>query len=69
MHYPTRSYIMIEPAVQFMRFLLQWDQFNYSSVNIYRQELVYDLILESSYSRDITALSMINDFNDKSMAV
>ena len=44
MPYPTRSYVVIEPAVPFMGYLVQLEPFDYSSLKIIdSQKLVYEM--------------------------
>ena len=61
MHYPTRSYVVIESAFPFKRFLVQLEPFDYSIVNVNQQAIVYDFLFESSSSRDIPAPSINHD--------
>ena len=61
MPYPTRSYVVIEPVVPFMGFLVQLEPFDYSIVNIDRQAPVYDLLFEPSSSRNISTSSINHD--------
>ena len=47
MPYPTRSCVVIEPAVPFMGFLVQLESFDYSSLKIIdNQKLVYEMYHE-----------------------
>ena len=59
MPYPTRSYIVIEPAVSFMRLLAQLEPFDCSSLKIIdRQKRVYEMYQEESNHHDIPSLSI-----------
>ena len=48
MPYPTRSCVVIEPAVQFMGFLIQLEPFDYSAKIVDRQKLVYEMYHEET---------------------
>ena len=49
MPYPTRSCVVIEPAVPFMGFLVQLEPFDYSSLKIIdSQKLVYEMYHEET---------------------
>ena len=49
MPYPTRSCVVIEPAVPFMGFLVQLKPFDYSSLKIIdSQKLVYEMYHEET---------------------
>ena len=48
MPYPTRSCVVIEPAVQFMGFLIQLEPFDYSAKIVDRQKLVYEMYHEDT---------------------
>ena len=53
MPYPTRSCVVIEPAVSFMGFLVQLDPFDYSSLKIIdNQKLVYEMYHEETNHYD-----------------
>ena len=55
MPYPTRSCVVIEPAVQFMGFLIQLEPFDYSSKIVDRQKLVYEMYHEESNNLEVTS--------------
>ena len=49
MSYPTRSCVVIEPAVSFVGFLVQLEPFDYSSLKIIdSQKLVYEMYHEET---------------------
>ena len=49
MSYPTRSCVVIEPAVPFMVFLVKLEPFDYSSLKIIdHQKLVYEMYHEET---------------------
>ena len=53
MPYPTRSCVVIEPAVPFMGFLIQLEPFDYSSLKIVdSQKLVYEMYNEENNPRN-----------------
>ena len=54
MPYPTRSYVVIEPAVPFMGFLVQLKPFDYSSLKIIdSQKLVYEMYHEEDIQHNV----------------
>ena len=55
MPYPTRSCVVIEPAVPFMGFLIQLEPFDYSSKIVDIQKLVYEMYHEESDDLEITS--------------
>ena len=52
MPYPTRFYVVIEPAVLFMGFLVQLEPFYYSKINNDQQRVAYELLFEESGYRE-----------------
>ena len=54
MPYPTRSCVVIEPAVQFMGFLIQLEPFDYSAKIVDRQKLVYEMYHEDTNQHEKT---------------
>ena len=54
MPYPTRSCVVIEPAVPFMGFLVQLEPFDYSSLKIIdSQKLVYEMYHEETIQHNV----------------
>ena len=59
MPYPTRSCVVIEPVVPFMEFLVQFEPFDYSSLNIIdHQKHVYEMYHEESNHHEKSSLSI-----------
>ena len=65
MPYPTRSCVVIEPAVQFMGFLIQLEPFDYSSKIVDRQKLVYEMYHEEANNREIPSPGINHDLTVK----
>ena len=54
MPYPTRSCVVIEPAVPFIGFLVQFEPFDYPSLNIIdSQKCVYEMYHEETSHHNI----------------
>ena len=53
MPYPTRSRVVIEPAVPLMDFLVQLEPFDCSKINNDQQRVAYELVFEESSYREI----------------
>ena len=61
MPYPTRSCVVIEPAVPFMGFLVQLEPFDYSSLKIIdSQKFVYEMYHEETIQHNVMPSSSIN---------
>ena len=69
MPYPTRSCVVIEPAVQFMGFLIQLEPFDYSAKIVDRQKLVYEMYHEENDPRELPSPGIIMISLLKSMAL
>ena len=62
MPYPTRSCVVIEPAVPIMGLLVQLKPFDYSSLKIIdHQKLVYEMYHEESNHHEKPSPSVINE--------
>jgi len=65
MPYPTRSCVVIEPAVQFMGFLIQLEPFDYSAKIADRQKLVYEMYHEENDPRELPSPGINHDLTVK----
>ena len=65
MSYPTRSCVVIEPTVSYMRFLVQLEPFDYSKINNDQQRVTYELLFEETSYREIPTRTINHDYTFK----
>ena len=61
MSYPTRSCVVIEPTVSYMRFLVQLEPFDYSKINNDQQRVAYELLFKKNSYKEIHTPTINHD--------